>query len=197
MTNDLQSWVSEYDEEYHNIKKNNKLMWIIGFNIVIIGSSFLLIILSVESLEKFYNVAATIFFIGIFIFMILYLKNRKIDNYNKYLASMIYLIGYNLEKNSDTQSAIYIKKMDNYIKNCDQIIKIINNSLSESIYVKNTSSYIKKINESIKLLNEFYINYQKYDIDKADIAQQIIQLVSSQPYNVSKYAINTLYNQTL
>lgn len=176
MTNDLPSWVSEYDEEYSEKYKKSRIYLRIGLGFSIIIICYLLFPLSeyIESSEILKYVAVIGMFIGFFV--LLSGSPTIIDDYNKYLASMIYFIGHTLEKNSDIQSTMYISRMDNHLKNCDEIINTINGSFRDAMYVKNTSSYIEKLNKLIKLLNEFYINYPKYSIDKADIALQIIQL---------------------
>lgn len=175
MTNDLPSWVSEYDEEYEQNNKKRKSFLIIGSSLIIISFLILFLTGSIEYLAKFRIVSFIVAFIGVGIYTYSsFIKKSHISH--KYLASMLYFIGHTLEKNSDIQSRIYVDKMNKHIKNCDAIINTINKSLIEAIYVKNTSNYAKKLNSLIKLLNEFYINHQEYDIDKADIAQQIIQL---------------------
>jgi len=148
---------------------------IIGFSLIIISFLFVTITEFNEFLAKFDYVGILVVMIG-FILIASSSSSEKINNYNKYLASTFYFIGHDLEQNSDIQSEIYIGKMGKHLKNCDRIINTIDNSLRGGIYVKNTSNYINQLNKFIKLLNGYYVNHPKYDIDKADITQQIIQL---------------------
>jgi len=114
--------------------------------------------------------------IGFFLFSVYF--NKKLSVVSKYLASMIYSIGFNLEKNSDPESKIYISNMENYLKNCDAIIKVVYTSLIRALYVKSTREYLKKLNQTIRLLNEYYVNYAIYEINKSEIVGKITNLAN-------------------
>lgn len=175
MPDDLPSWVLEYDEEYKRNNKNSKRLKIVGLGLIIIGFLSAIIYSFLENL--YYLEYISYIFAGIGIFLVTFAFSfRREDYIHKYLASMIYFIGYNLEKNSDTKSKIYISQMDKHLKNCDKILKTIDGSIISSLYVKNTEDYIIKLNTLIKLLNELYINYPEYDINKTDVSIKIIQL---------------------
>lgn len=173
MTTDLPSWVPEFEEEYTKFRKKNKILWITGLvltGIFLLGGSEV----KNNSLLSLLNFALLI--IGMFLFTIYF--NKKVSGVSKYLASMIYSIGFNLEKNSDPESKIYISNMENYLKNCDAIIGVINNSLISALYVKSTKDYLKKLRQTIRLLNEYYNNYTKYEINKSEIVGKIINLAN-------------------
>jgi len=173
MPDDLPSWVLEYDEEYNKNNKNSKLLKIVGLGLIIISFLSMTISSFLENLYYLEYLSYIFIIIGTFLLIFSVRREKYIP---KYLASMIYFIGYNLEKNSDKDSKIYVSQMDKHLKNCDKILKKINRSIFDSLYVKNTKDYIIKLNKLIKLLNEFYINYPEYDINKSDISIQIIQL---------------------
>lgn len=159
MTIDLPSWVPEFEEEYSKFKKKG-IFGILGFVLVALG--FLIIVIFNEIIEnneviKYSTLAIT--FLGFF--LIGAYTNRKLPRAPKYLASMIYSIGYNLDRNSDPESAHYIYKMDKYLKDCNGIIENVESSLNEALYVNNTREYLNNLKQLIGLLNEYYIHYSK------------------------------------
>ena len=172
MVNEYPTWVNEYIEEYNQFKKKNKFRFILGLLFIIIG--FFLAILYESTLD----ILALIFIIfGSFLFAIYFSKKLPYPLSN-YLASMFYSIGINLEKNSDTESKIYLDKMDKYLKNCDTIIKNVDFSLREGLYIESIKEYTKKLNKFARLLNQYYNNYSNYSIEKSEIAKKIIQLAN-------------------
>ena len=172
MVNEYPTWVNEYIEEYNQFKKKNKFRFILGLLFIIIG--FTLAILYESTLD----LLALIFIIfGSFLFAMYFSKELPYPLSN-YLASMFYSLGINLEKNSDTESKIYLDKMDKYLKNCDNIIKNVDFSLRGGLYIKSIKEYTKKLNKLTRLLNQYYNNYSNYSIEKSEIAKKTIQLAN-------------------
>lgn len=172
MVNEFPTWVDEYIEEYNQFKNKNKFLQILGLTFIAIG--LFSAVLYEDTLD---NVAYIIFTLGVILFIVYFSKKLPYPLSN-YLASMFYSIGINLEQNSDTESKIYLDKMDKQFKICDNIIKNVDSSLREGLYVKSTENYVKKLNELIGLLNEFYNNYSNFSIEKSEIAKKIIQLAN-------------------
>ena len=173
MTTTLPSWVTEFEEEYNRFKYRNKKYWIIG--LVLLCIFFVTVTLpEVKNNELLRWLNFTILCIGTLLFAMYFNKNPSYVS--KYLASMIYLIGFNLEKNSDTDSKIYLNNMENYLKKCDAIIADVHSSLFGALYINGTREYVNKLTRTIKLLNEYYANYKKYDLNKSEIATTITKL---------------------
>ena len=175
MRNDLPSWVFEYNTEYNNFKTKKNIYLPVAFGLYLLCFIFLVLAESIEYLVNYQFLLLIPIVIGFFLFVA---SIDRSHNYNKHLGSMLYYIGSELKNNSDPQSSMYISNMGAHLKNCDKIIKAVTISLRGSIYAKYTLNYTKKLSILVELINEFYVNYPKYDADKIDIAQQIIELAN-------------------
>lgn len=180
MTIDLPSWVPEFEEEFNTfIKRKKTLLYVaivlIGIVIVLFGITIVLIFITHET--KFVTLVVLFSYFILMIVGLLYsIATKKLSPVSKYLAAMIYSIGFNLEKNSDSKSKIYINNMENYLKNCDNIIADVSSSLVRASYVNITEDYLEKLDQIIRLLNEYCSNYEKYTLNKSEIALKITKL---------------------
>ena len=177
------TWVEDYSLECKRHRKALKYSQL-SFYIIIIFLLIFTIFLGIINPNFLFDIRFLFFFTIIIIMFIsviiniIVLTKYPLKLY-EFLPSVIYEIGFLMQKNDNPKTEIYTEKINTLLGNLYFFIDKIEESIVGSFYAIDIRSYCKKLRTLTLLLNEYSKNYDQYSMDKYDISTQLIELANS------------------